>query len=179
MFGELALQEPRGQSRLLFNSPRGQEIGIAQLVRRHAEVAGLDLALLDQGAQHVVHATKAQTELGRDLALGQRRIGFQQAEEPEAKVFGDHGLSKAAAPRLAGELGDVGMRGNPAFTNERVSTTAGNGNRTWGVSRRWQPIAPMSAGWPELFGSGRFVSGDDIRRSLRSCARKLDDFERS
>jgi hypothetical protein len=65
------------------------------------------MALVDQGAEAKIYSTKADAECVGDIALGERRIVFDQAKDPEADVLAllfdpvfHHGERKPAPVKL-------------------------------------------------------------------------------
>ena len=87
VFCKLALDEARAKLGPVGNAIWRQNIGISQLVRRGLEVGKLDMPLVDQGTEAKVYSAKAYAECVGDIALGERRIVFDQPKDPEADVL--------------------------------------------------------------------------------------------
>lgn len=86
-FGFLALEEGLGDAGFFFQSGGSEQVGVLALVLVFAEVAQLDQALFDQGAQAVVGLAQAHAHLPGQLALAEAGVGLQVLERLQAPGF--------------------------------------------------------------------------------------------
>lgn len=84
----LALEESKGDAGFFFHPGGGEEVGVFALVGVFAEVAELDQAFFDQGAQAVVGFAQADAQLLGQLALAEGGVGLQELEYPQAPGVG-------------------------------------------------------------------------------------------
>lgn len=88
VFAQLAAEKPPGQRRLLRQPFGGEDIGVAPLGRRGAEVLDLDQSLFGQRGKVVIRPAEAEAELCGELALGDVRVLLEQAQHAEAERVG-------------------------------------------------------------------------------------------
>src|SRR6056297_3923655 len=81
--------------RLRGETPGGEHIGIGQLVAARAEVAHLDVALVHEALQTVVHAPETDAEGLGDLALGHLGFVLEKAQDAEPRVIAAGPLGRA------------------------------------------------------------------------------------
>lgn len=86
-FGFLALEEGQGDAGFFFHSGRGKQVGILAFVLVFVEVAELDQAFFNQGAQAVVGLAQADAHLLGQLALAEAGVGLQVLEHLQAPGF--------------------------------------------------------------------------------------------
>ena len=87
-FGFLALEEGLGDTGFFFQPGGGEQVGVLAFVLVFAEVAELDQAFFDQGAQAVVGLAQADAHLPSELALAEAGVGLQVPEHLQAPGFG-------------------------------------------------------------------------------------------
>lgn len=83
MLGDLALEESARDARLFGDAGGRELVEVAVFVPAAAEVAGLDPAFFDQGLEAVVDLAQADAGLFGQFALGDFRVGLDQAQEAE------------------------------------------------------------------------------------------------
>ena len=86
-FGFLALEEGKGDAGFFFQPGGGEEVDVLALALVFAEVAELDQALFNQGAQAVVGLAQADAQLRGKLALAEAGVGLQVLEDLQAPGF--------------------------------------------------------------------------------------------
>jgi len=76
-----------GELQLGFDAFGGEQVGVLEFVFRAQEVAGFDVAFVEQGFEQVVGFAEADTEAFGELPLADFRFRFDDFEDAELGLF--------------------------------------------------------------------------------------------
>ena len=95
MFGDFALEEAAGDAGLFGDAGRGELVQVAVFVPAAAEVADLEQAFFEQGFEAVVGFAEAYAQGLGQFALGDFRVGVDQAHDAEVGFLGHEAVGGA------------------------------------------------------------------------------------
>ena len=103
VLSDFPLQEADGDARPFPDAMGRQNVNVGALVAAVEEGVGLEDALIDQRLEAEIDLAKADAELARDLALADRGVVLDQAQDAVARFVGEsegHGGIRSSGERM-------------------------------------------------------------------------------
>ena len=103
VLSDFPLQEADGDARPFPDAMGRQNVNVGALVAAVEEGVGLEDALIDQRLEAEIDLAKADAELARDLALADRGVVLDQAQDAVARFVGEsegHGSIRSSGERI-------------------------------------------------------------------------------